>query len=78
MNGSGRTSHLHSNNPFPTHETDRLHFNSHDGLRCQGNQVNSQGLGYKREGAGNSDIAFDHLQLVVLEKENYNLTFPFK
>lgn len=64
------SSHLHSHNPFSTHETDRLHFNSHDGLRCQGNKVDSQRLGYKREGAGNSDVAFNHLQLVILERKS--------
>lgn len=41
----------------------------HDGLCGYGNQVHTQGLGYEREGAGDSDVALNDLQLVVLVAE---------
>lgn len=42
---------------------------SHDGLGGHGHQVHTQGLGHEREGAGDSDVALNDLQLVVLVAE---------
>lgn len=41
----------------------------HDGLGGHGHQVHTQGLGHEREGAGDSDVALNDLQLVVLVAE---------
>lgn len=38
----------------------------HNDLSRHSNKVHTQGLGYEGEGAGDSDVALDHLQLVIL------------
>lgn len=58
--------HLDSHDALSLHEADVLHLLPHDGLGCHGNQVHTQGLGHEREGAGDSDVALDDLQLVIL------------
>lgn len=60
--------HLDAHNPLPSHEAHRLHFLPHDDLRRQSNEVHAEGLGHEREGAGDADVALDHLQLVVLDE----------
>ena len=70
MSGLSRLSHLNSDNPFSSHQANRLHLLTHDGLSCQGNKVDTQSLGYEGEGAGDSDVALDHLQLVILQKKH--------
>lgn len=63
--------YLDSYNPFSSHQANRLHLLTHNSLSRHGNKVHAERLGYEGEGAGDSDVALDHLQLVVLaEKAN--------
>lgn len=60
--------YLDSNNPFSFHEANMFNLLPHDGLSRHGNEVQTQSLGDEGEGAGDPDVALDHLQLVILEK----------
>ena len=62
----GELRNLDADLAVPVEDVDRVNVVADDHVGRGGNEVVSERLGHKGEGAGDSEVAFNYLELVVL------------